>query len=381
MQTFHKALALTSLALLAVSASYAGLIDIYFGTAGNGGIHHAVFDDESGELGEIIQAAELNQAGFVALHPTQPFLYSIAKLEENSAKGHVVAFKMNEDNTLTQLNAQSSEGSNPCHLSLDATGGMLMVANYTSNHSVAAFAVGADGSLATSDSMHSHTGSGEHPQRQKSPHPHSIFPNPANTFAYSPDLGTDRIEIYALDSAHAQLTPTGSAAVPGGAKGPRHLKFSADGRFVYVLLELSMEIAVYKADSNGGMLHHIETVSTFEDRSDIDRITCSELRIHPNGKFVYAANRDLEGRNRDGISVFRCDPETGKLTLIENEPSRVSVPRNFNITPCGTWLIAGGQKSNNLAIFTVNPNTGLLAPHGEMIAFDGSPICIEFSVR
>lgn len=370
---------LTSVALL--SSSHAELIDTYFGTSGDGGIQHAVFDNESGELSAIRKAVEVKGAGFIAIHPDKPYIYSTAAAETRQAKDQVAAFKINADKSLTQLNAQSSEGFNACHVSVDATGNTLMVANYSSNHSVASFKINTDGSLTAAQSMHTHVGSGRHPNRQKGPHPHSIFPNPANTFAYAPDLGTDQVEIYTLDSAHAKLTSVSSAEVPGGAKGPRHMKFSANGRYAYVLLELTMEIAIYQADADSGMLKYIETVSTFDDRSDIDRMTCSEIRIHPNGQFVYSANRDLESRDRDTISIFARDAQTGRLTLLANEPARVTVPRNFNITPCGKWLIAGGQKSNDLSIFSLDLDTGLLAPHGDTIPFEGSPICVEFLVH
>ncbi|HAV12043.1 MAG TPA: 6-phosphogluconolactonase [Opitutae bacterium] len=356
----------------------ASTFNVYFGTSGDGGIQHAIFNTASGELSAITKVAEANKAGFIAIHPNQSFLYSTALTENPKDKGLVKAYSINHDKTLTKLNQQSSEGTNPCHVSVDATGQMLMVANYMSDASVAAYKINPDGSLETSQSVHTHEGSGAHPKRQTSPHPHSIFPNPANTFAYSPDLGTDHVEIYALNPKAASLTPVGNAIVPGGSKGPRHMKFSHDGRFAYVLNELTMEITTYAADSITGALNYIETVSTLKDRSDIARMSCSEIRIHPNGKYVYNGNRDLLGNGRDALSVFERDEETGRLTLLQNEPARVWVPRNFNITPDGNWLIAGGQNSNNLSTFKLNPNTGLLTAHGDTIAFDGSPICIEF---
>lgn len=356
-------------------------LDVYFGTSGDGGIQHATFNTGSGELSSITKVAEVNNAGFIAIHPSQNFIYSTAATDKRKAKGLVRAFSINSDKSLKSLNQQSSEGYNPCHTSLDSTGTLLMVANYGSNNSVAAFKVQKDGSLATSTSIHLHEGSGTNPKRQKSPHPHSIFPNPANTFAYAPDLGTDHVEIYALDTKNAKLTPAGNAEVPGGAKGPRHMKFSQDGRYTFVLLELTLEIAIFEADAETGALKHINTISTLKDRSDIERMTCSEIRVHPNGKFVYNAIRDLDSRGRDTISVYSINEQTGQLTLLQNEQARVTVPRNFNIDPSGKWLIAGGQKSKDLAVFSLNPKTGLLAPHGELTTFDGSPICIEFLQR
>ncbi|MEN8662701.1 MAG: lactonase family protein [Lentimonas sp.] len=358
---------------------HAKVVDVYFGTAGSGGIQHANFDTTDGTITAPTKVAEVNNAGFIAIHPNRQFLYSTATSElRKGEKGQVAAFKINSDQSLTLLNKQSSEGASPCHVSTSANGSTVMVANYNSNASVAAYKVTRSGSLARSDSIRTHEGSGEHPKRQTSPHPHSISPNPSNNFAYSPDLGTDRVEIYALDASKAILTPAGKAEVTGGTKGPRHMKFSKDGKFAYVLNELSMEIATYTANAQTGALEYIESVSTMEDRSDIEKMNCAEIRVHPNGKFIYNSNRDLLGNGRDAISVYSIDEATGLLTLIQNEPARVWVPRNFNIEPSGQWLITGGQKSKNLAIFKLDSTTGLLEPHGENIAFDGSPTCIEF---
>ncbi|MGJ8638766.1 MAG: lactonase family protein [Opitutaceae bacterium] len=378
MHFFISAPSLALIFLLTAANCFAEVFDVYFGTSGPDGIHHATFDNTTGKLSTINKVADATNAGFIAIHPSQQFLFSTSATDKRKLKGAVVAFEINPDRSLTKLNQQSSEGFNPCHLSLDATGNTLMVANYASNASVAAFKINQNGSLEASQSIHTHEGSGEHPKRQKGPHPHSIFSNPSNTFAYSPDLGTDTVEIYKLDAQNAQLTPSSSAEVPGGARGPRHMKFSHDGRFAYVLNELTMEVASYSANETTGSLSYIETISTLKDRSDIQSISCAEIRMHPNGKFVYSSNRDLLNQGRDAISVFSRNPDSGLLTLIQNENARVNVPRNFNITPCGKWLIAGGQKTNNLAIFKLDDQTGLIEAHGETIPFTGSPICIEF---
>ena len=78
--------------------------DVYFGTANDGGIHHAAFRNSEGTFGPIRKVAALNGAGFIAIHPTQPYLYSVAKRGKRNEPGHVVAFKINENQSLTELN-------------------------------------------------------------------------------------------------------------------------------------------------------------------------------------------------------------------------------------------------------------------------------------
>lgn len=359
-------------------AMNADSVAVYFGTLSNGGIHYADFDKQTGELSPPRQVAALENAGFITIHPSGQYLYSTSAGPQKPGHSSVVAFKIEDDYSLSRINSESSEGMGACHVSLDQSGQTLFVANYESNQSVAALKVNEDGSLNPSTSNHLHQGSGQHPYRQQRPHPHSVVTNPSNTFAYAADLGIDQIVIYALDAQSATLTRTSSAEVPGGSKGPRHIKFSEDGRFAYALNELSQEVVLYEANAQTGALSYIQTVSSVHDRTDLKGMTSSEIRIHPSGKYLYNANRDTKGRGRDSLSVFSMTPSNGQLELIQVIPAGVRVPRNFNIDPSGQWLLVGGQKSNNIATFKIDANSGRLSQTEALIAFDGSPVCIEF---
>ena len=107
---------------------------------------------------------------------------------------------------LTLLNQQASGGSGPCHLSVDATGKCLLVANYDSG-SIAALPIHADGSLGEAATTIQHTGSSVNPQRQAGPHAHFICPSPDNRFALNCDLGLDQVLVYRLDADAAKLVP------------------------------------------------------------------------------------------------------------------------------------------------------------------------------
>jgi 6-phosphogluconolactonase len=250
------------------------------------------------------------------------------------------------------------------------------MAAYYDSGAVASFQILADGSLSEAKSVHQHTGTGNHPTRQTGPHAHSIYPNPANTHAYASDLGIDKVMIYALDPQAGTLGDAGFAQVPGGSMGPRHMKWSADGNYAYVFNELDLSISVFKPGQDTGSLDFIRTVSTLPESADKDAMTGAEIRIHPSGRFVYASNRDLTNRGRDSISVFTRF-EDG-FERLETVPAEVWIPRNFNIDASGKWLIVGGQQSNNLALFKVNPETGHIKYTGTTLPFEGSPICIEF---
>ncbi len=291
--------------------------------------------------------------------------------------GGVAAFRIGDEGKLDLLNTQPSMGQGPCHVSIDATGKCLLVANYSSG-SVAALGIKEDGALEAPVSSQQHEGSSVHKNRQTGPHAHSIYPGPDNAFAYSPDLGIDKVTIHRLDAGKATLEKAGSAKVPPGS-GPRHMKFGKDGKFAYVLNELLLTVSVFKRSAGKpGMLNSMETVSVLPDGADRSGMTCSEIRVHPSGKFAYTGNRNGSGEGRDSITVFKVCLESGKITRIQTAPAHVGVPRNFNIDPTGRWLIAGGQKSHDIAVFEIDPATGKLTFTGRKVPFEGGPICLEF---
>ena len=367
----HTTLTATSLTMTACAQTPR----VYFGTSNSKGIYVADLDAAKGTLSESQLALEIENPGFVAIHPNKPFIYSTAAGIGDGKNGGVAAMKINGDGTLTLLNRQSTKGPGPCHLSVDATGQCLMVANYRGG-SVASFQILKDGSLSEARSFHQHEGAGANPKRQQGPHAHSIFPNPGNTHAYAPDLGIDKLMVYRLDPKAGTLAGSGFAAVPGGGMGPRHLKWSAEGKQVYVLNELDLSVSIFKPSKEAGSLEFIKTVSVLPEGADKSEMSCGEIRIHPNGKFVYASTRDLTEQGRDSISVF-TRLEDG-FQRLETTPAQVWIPRSFNIDPTGQWMLVGGKKSSNIAIFKIDPETGRVKFTGTKLPFDGGPISIEF---
>ena len=360
-----------------IHATTAKQARVYFGTSDSQGIYFADLDTDTGKLSPPKLALAIAQPGFLAIHPNRQYIYATTSGEPGSQEAGVIALKIQPDGTLTRLNRQPSGGQDTCHVSVDATGQCLMAAHYGSG-GVSSFKILGDGSLSPAQSVHQHEGSGADPGRQQSPHAHSIYPDPANRQAYAPDLGIDKVMIYQLDPKEGLLTPAGFAPIPGSAMGPRHMKWSADGQHAYVLNELDLSVSVFKPGAAPGSLEHLVTLSTLPDGGEKEGMTCSEIRIHPNGKFVYAANRDITWQGRDSITVFSTFQLEQGFRHIATVPAEVIIPRNFNIEPSGKWMLMGGQGSHDIALFKVDGETGLIEFSGTKIPFDGSPICVAF---
>ncbi len=365
--------------LLTTLATPAAEHFVYFGTYTSGssrGIYVSRFDSATGKLSAPELAAETKNPSFLAVHPTKQFLYAVGELTETQGKrgGAVTAFSRDaKTGQLTALNHQTSGGSGPCHVSVDATGQCVIVANYGSG-SIAALPIRADGSLGEAATTIQHTGASVNPQRQTKPYAHFIVPSPDNRFALTCDLGLDKVLLYQLDPAAAKLTPNDPAfgIVPPGS-GPRHLAFSPDGKFVHVINEMKLTITTFAYNPKTAAMTELETVSTLPTNyAATSRDSCAQILVHPSGRFVYGSNR-----GHDTIAVFAVMAETGKLTLVQNESTQGKTPRNFAIDPSGRWLLAENQNSDSVVVFAIDAVTGKLKSTDQTIAL-GSPVCAVF---
>ncbi|MBE0539927.1 MAG: lactonase family protein [Verrucomicrobia bacterium] len=350
---------------------------VYFGTytgTKSQGIYVSRFDARTGQLSAPELAAETRNPSFLAVHPNRRQLYAVGEISDFAGKrtGAVSAFVIEpRTGALKLLNQQSSGGQGPCHLSLDAKGKFLLVANYGGG-SVASLPVRPDGSLAEAVSVIQHTGASVNPQRQAGPHAHFISMDPANRFALTCDLGLDKVLVYRLDAKSGALIPNDPpfAVVAPGA-GPRQLAFSRNAKFVFVLNELSSSLTVFAYAARRGTLTELQTLSTLPGDFSGNN-SRAEVEMHPSGKLIYASNR-----GHDSIAVFAVEKATGRLTLVEHQPTQGKTPRHFAIDPTGRWLLAENQGSNNVVVFEIDAKTGKLKSTGQVLEV-GSPVCAVF---
>jgi 6-phosphogluconolactonase len=349
---------------------------VYFGTGGGDakGIYVARFDTSTGKLGDAKLATEANRPGFLAIHPSDKYLYAVASSipgQEGKKVGGVSAFRINsKSGKLDLINQQSSGGSGPCHVSLDHKGRVAIVANYGGG-SCSSMGVNDDGSLKKPASFIQHEGSSVNEKRQKGPHAHSANPGPNDQYAFVADLGLDKVLIYKLDPKTAEMKPHGAGIVPPGS-GPRHFDFHPNGKWAYTNGEMLMTVTGFNFDSDKGTLDAFQTIGTVPEGIDFTGLSTAEVQVHKSGKFLYVSNR-----GHDTIAVYTIDPKNGKLTFVERENIQGETPRNFGIDNTGNFLLAAGQKSHTISVFRINQETGELKYTGNKIDVP-SPICVKF---
>jgi 6-phosphogluconolactonase len=341
------------------------------------GIYALRMDSATGALTTPEIAAETPNPTFLAWHPAKPVLYALGEGPGPDGKttGGAAAFGFDAaSGKIFPLNSRGSGGGATTMLAPDATARMLVTVAYGGGQ-VTAYPLLADGRIGERTSFIAHQGPlGPNKSRQDKPHPHSVTFSPDNRFAFVADLGLDRVLAYRVDPATAMLTPHEPAfiATPPGT-GPRHTKFSRDGKFFYILNEIdgSISVCAYDAARGAGTpIQHISTLPAGFVVTDPDR--AAEIRIHPNGKFVYASNR-----GHDSLAVFSVNAD-GTLKLVELTPCGGKHPRNFNLSPDGRWLVCANMESNNVVSFKVDATTGRITPTGSVVTAP-QPVCVLFA--
>ncbi|MDD4103046.1 MAG: beta-propeller fold lactonase family protein, partial [Kiritimatiellae bacterium] len=143
----------------------------------------------------------------------------------------------------------------------------------------------------------------------------------------------------------------------------------------YLLNELSLTLSAYAWDAAAGSARLLATVPTLSEavKAGETHNSAAEILTHPNGRFIYTSNR-----GNDTVTVFRADPETAMMEVIQTQPVRGAFPRNINLSPCGGWLLAAGKHSDTIAVHKVDPEAGRLTYQTSGVINVPVPICILF---
>jgi 6-phosphogluconolactonase len=337
------------------------------------GIYVYRMDPSSGKLTfESVMKGTVNPS-YLAIHPNRNFLYAVNEVQNFSGYpgGGVSAFSIESGNgELSLLNSQSSQGEDPCYISIDQTGRFALVANYTSG-SVAKLPIQKDGHLSNAADVIQHSGSSINPKRQNGPYAHCIIPDPTNRFALATDLGLDKILIYRMDLEGGKLNKHAEVKVKAGS-GPRHLTFHPDLPYAYLINELNSTLTAYRYHSDAKILEELQTVPTLPDNFKGENLA-ADIHISPSRNYLYASNR-----GHDSIVCFLIDRNTGLLTYCEHTPTQGREPRNFAIDPSGNFLLVANQKTNNIVTFKIDSMTGQLSRTGyeEEVSM---PVCLKFA--
>jgi 6-phosphogluconolactonase len=135
----------------------------------------------------------------------------------------------------------------------------------------------------------------------------------------------------------------------------RHLDFHPTRPWVFLTLESQNKLDVFTRMNDDTLSGEpLFSKNTLAGPGGVSPgQAASTVHLHPNGQFVYVANRASGTRDFDGtpvfaggandIAVFRINQDTGEPSLIQNIDTRGMTPRTFAIDTSGRILVVGNQ--------------------------------------
>ncbi len=337
-----------------------------YGPADQEGIKVYKFNQETGKGQYVSGLKGISNPSYQTVSVDGKRVYSVGEDDGGTACANALTFDATTG-ILTLVNSQPTQGAAPCHIALSPEEDYVVTANYNGSN-ITLFPLDAEGRLKPGKNI----GFDGDKERQAQPHLHFVYFTPDNKYLLANDLGTDRIHRFPLNDrqkgSDTPLVDESSASdillAPGS--GPRHTEFSADGRFAYLITELSGEVMAFTY--NGDSLTWMQTIQA----DTLDARGSADIHLSPDGRHLYASNR-LKG---DGLAIFQINGEGGTLTKIGYQPTGIH-PRNFIITPNGKYVLVACRDTNEIQVFARDASTGLLTDTGQSIKTT-KPVCLKF---
>lgn len=310
------------------------------------------FDTETGKITLLSQVQGAVNPDFLALSSDNKFVYTCNVAPKGGVEAEVSAYKFDKaTGKLTLINKVAGGGINPVHISMDKDNKNVIVSYYSSG-SVSVLPVNKDGSLGAVTQNIKYTGGSVH-RNQKTPHIHMAIFDDSGKKVLVADLGSDKVYTYNYDNTKPEpLTPADppyELTQPGD--GPRHIEFSADNKFAYIVQELSGYVRAYKYDN--GKLTFIQTIPMMPE--DFPKNSAADIHLSPDGNYLYVSNR----ADADNVVQYAINKKDGKLSLVDRYPVS-NEPRGFTIDPTGSYLLSAGQEGNTIVFYKIDKATGKL---------------------
>ena len=328
------------------------------------GIKVYAWDGEKGEAAYVSGLKGISNPSYQVVSADGKRVYSVGEDDGLTSTAHALSFDKSQGR-MTLMNTQLTQGGAPCYINLSPHEDYVVTANYMGG-SISVLPLETSGRLGENVSTFAFEGEGVLKERQSQPHLHCVEFTPDGKFLLANDLGTDKIHVFPL-AADGKLDEKATFDVELEAgSGPRHLCFSKDGRFSYLINELSGKVTVLSYE--GETLTPIQYI----EADTVNAQGSADIHLSPDGKFLYASNR----LKADGIAIFSVHQETGMLTKAGYQLTGIH-PRNFIITLDGRFLLVACRDRNLVQIFRRDEKTGLLVDTGKTIE-TSKPVCLKF---
>lgn len=316
-------------------------------------------DVEKGLLTERNEV-EVSNSSHIAVSKNGKYLYSI---EDEG----VAVFERDKDGDLARMNSVDIDGMRGCYLATDVDGKYLYVAGYHDGK-VTVVHTHRDGSLGSLMDGVFHKGLGSVAERNFRPHVNCVRPTPDNKYLCAVDNGIDQVKIYRINKRTHKLELVDILRCPRET-APRIIRFSDDGKYAYLLCELSNEIRVYTYDGSGKHpeFELIQTISTLQKAEDQDAVhnAASGLTLANDGRHLFCTTA---GENT--VSMFEINPGNGILTKKFTLPISGDYPKDIVIFPDDKHLAVTNHASNTITVFSIDYEKNIIVMNGKPLKVD-----------
>lgn len=320
-------------------------------------------DMENGRLAEKDQV-EITNSSYITISHNQKFLYSITDFG-------VESYEVQPEGALKLINHASINGMRGCYLSTDYKDEYLFVAGYHDGK-ITVLRLKPDGGIGEITEEVYHKGLGSIAERNFRPHVNCVKMTRDNKFLCAADLGMDHVNVYRFDNKRGVLKLV-DVIRSELESGPRHIKFSKNGNFLYIVHEIKNYIEVYQytVENDNPFFEKIQSISTLNEYHSTNS-AASTLNFSRDDNYLISSNA---GDN--SVIVYRIDKTTGLLTKIFCLPISGDYPKDANLFPDNKHLISLNHESNTLTFFSVDLEKGLIVMNGKEIKVE-KPNCIIF---
>ena len=326
---------------------------------GSKGIYSYRFDQKTGTA-ESLNALEMRNPSYLTVSRDGRLIYAVSETNDNRASLNIVG--LNNDGSMRLIHTMPTEGADPCYV---ATNGLTaLTANY-SGGSMSVFRLRENGTKPELTTRYLGATGGPDLSRQDTPHVHCACFAPDGKYVLATDFSADRILSFRLKGQ--EVIGYGVAARVSADSGPRHLVFSRNGCFAYLMSELSGKVTVFRYSQ--GRLEQIQEIVS----DSVGARGGADIHLSPDGRFLYSSNR----LKAEGIAIFSVDSQNGLLTPVGYQPTGAH-PRQFNITPNGQFLLCCCRDSNKIQVFRRDMKTGLLTDTHQDIHVSKA-VCVQFT--
>lgn len=331
------------------------------------GIHVYELDIDTCEFKLVNQVTGIENPSYFTFSDDQKTLYAVSEIKEGSS-GQISIYDMNVDRgDLTLRERMDYEGNGSCYISTDHIERHAFIANYDAGTLVVTRLADANRPMQVAQVQRFY-GDGPNPERQKEPHIHSALLLKDKNILYCADLGTDHVYRfhYSADDERP-LTPCDPPylEMPAGS-GPRHMAFSSDFNYLYVISELSGEIFGIET-SNNRQFQHLNVHA----QDYTGKVESADIQIHGNGRFLYASLRG----DANEIVCYSINSDTGELTFLQRISCEGISPRSLCVSAQNNILLAANEQSNSVTVFRIKDD-GRLVFTGTKIGID-QPACVR----